>query len=296
VVLLEDEFRSYLQRARTLNEEERLLLWSQLVEGPHKKLYGSFMPLEIPERQKRLNEQRQLWLKRYDELGPEMLERFPQMERDIPRYLEEFKSVFPALEDTFTIYVLPAMFFNGKTATVDQQQALLFGLDQIVERNDDLGLLFSHELFHIYHEQVAGVDELDDGEIFMTWPLWGEGMATYVSERFNPEAEIFMDQKLAEVNPDEIPWLAQRFLTVSHLSKQSEEAPEAYSTWFSSSHPSSVRPGLPPRLGYLLGYHVARELSRSYSLDTLARWTPSEAHQGVTFVLQRLADQVEPSP
>ena len=86
----------------------------------------------------------------------------------------------------------------------------------------------------------------------------------------------------------EIPWLAEQYLKISETTKGDPDAGRIYGEWYLASPKTRVREDLPPRLGYFLGYHVVKALSTSYSVDTMARWTPSEAHRAMKLGLQRL--------
>ena len=68
--------------------------------------------------------------------------------------------------------------------------ALLFGVDLISRLHGstaNLSVLFDHELFHVYHRQVAPSLFRKGDEIWKR--LWIEGLAEYVSWRMNPSFE-----------------------------------------------------------------------------------------------------------
>ena len=192
--VLDKEFHNYLRSSESVPLSQKYELWLQLLEKPHDKIYSSYLPQDVDARRKLVLP----WLETYQGLGEEIQEFFPVIVRDTKVQLKAFRDKFPALSDSYSVIILPALSFNGKTARVDGQQVLMLGVDQIVKRRDHLGILVSHELFHIYHEQVWGGPRTD--AVTLTWPLWVEGLATYASQSFGPQAEIFMDDELAALD------------------------------------------------------------------------------------------------
>ncbi len=153
--------------------------------------------------------------------------------------------------------------FDGATRKVAGKSALLFAIDGIARydaQDESLKVLFDHELFHQYHQQIAPELTADDAPLWVS--LWEEGLATYVSQQINPgssEAQVLMSGKLAE-----------------------RSAPFFFGS-------NSGRPDLPPRCGYYVGYQVARKLAGGRSLQQLASFRGPELENSVRLELQRFA-------
>ena len=134
--------------------------------------------------------------------------------------------------------------FDGNVSGNKGNRRLLFGIDMIalLHNAKDLPTLFSHELFHVYHQQVLGrLIPKDDSVTW--WAMWEEGLATYVSMRMNaPAAEQdvlwFPKNLVADMKkPGASQSAASGMLTHFRDSKD-------YGKWFQTG---SSAPGLPPR-------------------------------------------------
>ena len=287
VISLEIEFRRYWELSREVDGDKRLILWTELIETPHQDLYKSYFFGEGPKWEQARREVLSRALLKYEIQGKQMLKSFPRFERQLLTGLTNFQREFPLLREDFSIYLLPAFAFNGKAVRIGDRPALLLGVDKIVERADPFEVLFAHELFHIYHGQVQGYQDKD--ALTMTSPLLSEGLATYVSRKLFPEAKIYFDPDLERFDKEAIPLLAELFLEVVEVTKDSPHASELRRAWFEAESPHKVEKNMPSRLGYLLGYEVIKELSKSYSVETMARWNSKEAHFAMVLGLKRLA-------
>jgi hypothetical protein len=110
---------------------------------------------------------------------------------DLARHDSTFRETFPDMRWSGTIYFTVALdAFNGGTRPVGGETALLFGVDKIAAlqgEDANLGPLFHHELFHVYHGSVnAQMASATHGPVYQD--LWCEGLAVYVSKRLNPDA------------------------------------------------------------------------------------------------------------
>jgi hypothetical protein len=121
--------------------------------------------------------------------------------------------------------------------------------------------VLTHELFHVYHQQV-------DPALFKKPPLyaelWIEGLATYVSPQLNPgtsDATALLDPKLAAASPQLVSEAARQFLT-----EFASTAPAGHNEFFYSGYKGK----LPPLTGYLLGYMACKQLGKRYSMKQMA--------------------------
>jgi hypothetical protein len=109
------------------------------------------------------------------------------LEGDLPLYLNDFQKAFPDFGCQNPIYLLVSLgAFDGGVRSVNDSPALLFGVDVIarIHSQDELGALFDHELFHMYHRQITGMGGGRGDPLYRA--LWEEGLATYVSGVLNP--------------------------------------------------------------------------------------------------------------
>jgi hypothetical protein len=146
----------------------------------------------------------------------------------------------------------------------DGRQHLLFGVDAIslLHSPADMPIVYVHELFHIYHRQAMGA-AYPDGNTGMWWPMWEEGLATYVSQRLtsarSPQQVLFFPSDI--VARMQSPGATRRTarLMLADFDKHN-------SALFDSTHAEA---GLPARAGYYMGYELAVSLARGHSLAWL---------------------------
>lgn len=257
-------------------------LWQEHVEGPHQALYNALVwgGAGVEERARRLDAS----CERLAPLIPEMTRLFAEFEPTLQQQCARFQESFPEFRRDFPVYAIPSVGrFNGKAGMVEGQLVLAFGIDQIAARHDNPDVLYAHELFHVYHLRRMG---LDPREAPLVAALWLEGLASYVSHRLNPQAslaEVLMDGELARVSPEDCHWLAERFRQWSATPLTDTRAQSA---WFQVG--GRIRPDLPSRCGYLLGYRVAEKLAQGRSLDELASWPLPVVVEQVAGALQNI--------
>ncbi|MEA2689454.1 MAG: hypothetical protein QOD51_2061 [Candidatus Eremiobacteraeota bacterium] len=210
--------------------------------------------------------------------------------------LAHFLQTFADLAYDRRTYVLPTLFrFDGATRQVGGRPTLMFGIDGLASfyRPGTLRfpVIFDHELFHIYHQQVLGPQLAS----FASWPelylgLWAEGLATYVSQRMNPgtpDGVALLDESLGAVGPRDVARLARRFLAEAGAGTASE-------AWFSGGHSSDH--ALPARAGYLLGLRAAQRIGGQAQLPDLARLYGTPLRTKIDEALHAIAEQTTPAP
>lgn len=175
--------------------------------------------------------------------------------------------------------------FDGHPVEFAGKSHLLFGVDVIAVVHDpkDMAAFLDHELFHLYHRQVIG-KQAPQGEDPAWWTMWVEGLATYVSQRMNPQLDaqqvLWSPRDMVARMQHEQARAAQ--LLLLDIDKTGPEADR----WFLGSQ--SVE-GLPTRAGYYLGYLFAKSLDDGMTLTTLARRPPRKVHEEEIRFLARLA-------
>jgi hypothetical protein len=206
-----------------------------------------------------------------DEVRPYL----PAIKKIHARLLEELESVdrsfcahFPDFDPSrIKVYLMLSLFrFDGRIPH-DDPRTLFLALDGLAifhGADADLGVILSHELFHLYHFQVNPLPATTD-DIPLYRQIWQEGLATYVSSLLNPRAslsEVLLDPQLARAGPRYIPQVAHDLLA------QLESTDDAPAIRYLSYHRGSASPS---RMGYLIGYRVAAHLAATQSLETLSR-------------------------
>jgi hypothetical protein len=208
------------------------------------------------------------------------------LETDLPLYLSGFQKTFPDFACKNSIYFLVSLgAFDGAVRTVSGQPALLFGADVTarIHPPEQLGALFDHELFHMYHRQITGVGGGMGDPLYRA--LWEEGLATYVSGALNPrvsESQILgRPGDLAERAEPLLPQIARELLR-----NMDSTSPDLYQAFFLGN---GTRRDLPPRSGYYVGFLIARELGQSHSLQQLAQMNGESLRSTIRRMLQKMA-------
>jgi hypothetical protein len=204
-------------------------------------------------------------------------------------YARDFSGTFPDFAPKSPVYFTISLFsFDGATREVNGKTALLFGIDAIARfhRPDfNLKILFDHELFHQYHDQIAPALTDDDAPLWVS--IWEEGLATYVSQRMNPGSTVgqvlMFPPDLEERAEPKLGALARELL--ANLDSKDKTI---YGSFFFARN---SRADIPPRSGYYVGYRVATALGVDRDLRQLARLQDQELKSLVEAALRNLAAQ-----
>jgi hypothetical protein len=164
------------------------------------------------------------------------------------------------------VYLMLSLFrFDGKIPH-DNPHLLLLGLDGLAKfhgADTRLSVILSHELFHVYHFQVNPLPRnIDDIALYRL--VWQEGLATYVSKELNPDAslaDILLDPRLAQDGPRYIPVVARDL--VKQLESEDDATAARYLSYWRGGQ-------IPARMGYLIGYEIARKVAAIKSVHELA--------------------------
>lgn len=215
---------------------------------------------------------------------PEMRRMTAAIATELPASERAFVTAFPDLRPV-TVYFMPSLLhFDGQS----RNGTLFFGLDGVVRFEGpqaNLGVLVTHELFHVYHFQVnaGSFGESGSTQAPIDAQLWSEGLATYVSARLNPtatRAQVLLSKDLAELTPAKT-----RALACAIEPKLSSTRDDDANPFFDAGvHP----PGLPPRGGYLAGLLVAERLGTTRTLRDLALLKGAELRGLIASGINRL--------
>jgi hypothetical protein len=115
--------------------------------------------------------------------------------------------------------------------------------------------------------------------------MWVEGLATYVSQRMNPQLDA---QQVLWYPGDMVSRMQQERARAARLMLRDidKTGPDA-DRWFLAS--ASVE-GLPIRAGYYLGYLFAKSAGDGRALPQLARTSPERVHAAAVTFLTHLAE------
>ena len=196
---------------------------------------------------------------------------------------QKFESVFGPVTSRQPVFLIDSMGeLDGGTRELDGKSTLLFGADVIgeVHSGQNLAPFFYHELFHLYHEAKAP-------SCMAIWcSLWEEGLATYVASRLDPGAS---DDELVLNLPAPIrPAVeANRARSVCAVVRRLDSmAEEDFSALFQGDDRLA---GFPSRMGYYIGYLVARDIGRTHELHEIAEMSLVQARPLIDASLARMA-------
>jgi uncharacterized protein YjaZ len=203
-----------------------------------------------------------------------------------PKYMAGFQHAFPDYRCDFTFYIAPSFGnLDGSAATVGGKYLIVFAPDFIprIHALSDLEILIDHETFHVYHHQATGVFGAAEQLPTIEEALWSEGLATFVSWRMNPRVSL----DTALIQPG-LPAAARPHLQSmvaelrQHLGKKDEVT---YGRFFQGGNAPE---GCPSRAGYYIGFLIAQDLSKRYSLRQLAHLKGAVLHEAIMAELDRI--------
>lgn len=301
VVNLGKNFSQFWEKSKAEPFEVQLRIWDEVIEAPYQEFYNEMVWQKSRNPQWRERKLRRLkeFFGKYPTLYPAMMSEFDQFDSTLKLQIEKFVQFFPDANFDLPIYAAPTVTFNGKGGEGGEsgdklgKTVLAFGIDMIIDLKNDPDVLYSHELFHIYHTSAIGMNE----QVFfkqgrLTLPLWLEGLATYVSQKMNPNASpnaVLMDKDLPKVSRPQIRQLAKMFLKESDEAAFDMNKPEIYKKWFAVDPGFKLQGPFPARSGYLLGLKVAEDLSKNHSLHEMVHWNVDAIHSHVKIALSNLS-------
>jgi hypothetical protein len=200
--------------------------------------------------------------------------------------MAQFQQTFPDFKCDFTFYIAPSFGqMDGSAAFVNGRHRIIFAPDVIPRYHQlsELKVLIDHETFHIYHHQATGVHGASAEAVpTILEALWGEGLATFVSWRMNPEVSLdtaLLQPGIPEAANPHLADIAKGLL--AHLDDKDE--PTFLRYFVAGKQPE----GYPPRAGYFMGALIAQDLSARYTLPQLAHLDGPELHASVTEALEK---------
>jgi hypothetical protein len=266
-------------------KESRAKLFAEVIIRPHPEIYGrtQIFKTDIGTLEQYLDA-----LDTYLPAIEQIHRRFEEQRASIQA---KFLGAFPDFDSARArVYLMLSLFrFDGKIPH-DNPRMLLLGLDGLAKFHGAdvrLPVILSHELFHVYHFQVNPLPrDVDQIELYRL--IWQEGLATYVSQVLNPNAslaDVLLDPRLAEEGPQFVPMLARNLM--AQLESRDDATTAQYLAY--------QRGGwIPARMGYLIGYQIARRTAATHQLTELARLRGHALLNLVRQEMQALADGEAP--
>lgn len=266
------QFWRFWERARGADAAEQYRLFEELVRKPNAAVYEGIFG-EVP---KPPSEFVPTALARLPELETRMRELSARLTRELPGELEAFRTAFPRFRCSVPVYfVFSAGAFDGATREVSGATALMFGLDVIARLKEELSPLVVHELFHVYHEQAVP----EDPET-VSWALWAEGLASYVSRRLNPNVP---EKDICCIPPLDAADVSRVAAELTPILDSKDR--KVYARYFLGGQPIDI----PARSGYAVGYRIAAEAGKTRTLEELAALGPDEVRAIEDEALRHLA-------
>jgi hypothetical protein len=287
IVNLMPRWWRYWERARTLPREAQVALFEEMVVAERPELFAEGVIGRDPSAPFDRSAQIADFLAGVEPLVPTMRRLSDSIERDLPGHLASFMENFPDFDWDGTVYFTISLdAFDGAVRSIAGAPQLLFGLDKIARLHGeeaDLAPLFHHELFHIHHLVLRQpFDPEADNRMYQA--LWAEGLAVYVAHRLNPEASwqalVLNDDMVADGRKN-LPSLAAEM-----RDNLDSSDPIFYRDWFRGV---GQRKDIPNRVGYFLGYEVAKRLGVSTTLAELAELRDPLLRERIEAALAELA-------
>ena len=224
------------------------------------------------------------------------LKAFPEKRAGIERVSREFAASLAPAQRSFEqefgpmtgyppVYLVYSMNeFDGGTRDLPEGTRLLFGADVIdrIYKTVPIQPFFHHELFHLMHNRTFR-------ECEQLWcAVWTEGLATYVAATLNPGVD---DDALLLTSPRPLRAAVEANRTeavCAVMSRLNSTSNDDYKPLFMGGG-QGIRPNLPPRFGYYVGFLVAQNLAKSRSLKQLAAMGHEEARPLIEKSLRSMA-------
>jgi hypothetical protein len=278
------DFWRFWEAAQNEPVERQAQLWQQLYVTPHQAVFND-LAVACKEQWDAA------WSRTHYLPGlPPVIPAIRTMVSGLTQQLEQanrrFLKAFPDMRWSGDIYVMASGYcFSGRAQMIQRRSALLFGVDTMAALGQkDLIPGMQHELFHRYHHQFFDYEANSAYPLWTT--LWVEGMAQYVSELLNPSAS---EIDLAHVPAGMVQQVDSRRgqLAADFLHRFESTEQKDVTVYFNDIDSKDAL--VPARGGYELGVLAVRDLSKQYSIQTIAHWSQAEAKPRLRAALERMS-------
>ncbi len=210
-------------------------------------------------------------LKEYPQIEADFIKKTNEITTNLSSTMDSFLKSVPGLNKDFDVYITHSFGdMDGGTRKIGDKVYFILGIDGMVKYHKGFNSeipFFHHELFHVYHGQYLPEDQV------MWIALWAEGLATYASEKLNPDASM---KDLMLDLPEGMVSRIDKNLDYhwADLTKKMTSRSDAdYEAYFLMS---SKDKKIVPRAGYYLGYLIAKEIGKTKSVPEMAQLKPDE--------------------
>ncbi len=279
VDVMPDFFR-YDEMAKGKTPEERLKIFRHEVLAANAALYADLGSSGMP-----VNNDpflKDYYLPQLEGIVPEMKAYTAEIRKEVGPGMVSFRKQFPDFVWKSKIYLLPSLGqFDGRVQEIDKQKSLLFGLDVIARRKSKVIPLMHHELFHLYHRQFY--ETRVPAKVFEG--VWGEGLAVYVAEKLNPglpTSAYLVDQDMIKAVE------SRRAAVLDKLAATlGDSGGDLLLPWLRGDSNDVI---IPARAGYYIGWQIAREMAKEYTLDQMVKLKGDALEAAFTKALRALQD------
>lgn len=167
--------------------------------------------------------------------------------------------------------------YNGK-------RAILYGIEKIAELNwhniENIKPLIAHELCHVIHFDIRGVDkfiDMDNNYINGIWRIYVEGFAQYYQHKLTNEKNDSRGSEWLQSCIDNKNQLKDLYLKA--LYSNNNEIKHFYGDWFKVINISDA--------GYFLGAELFKELAEMYSMEQVAKLNYNDIEDAVIHFLKK---------
>lgn len=290
VVNFKTQFDLFWKQAKGQDFERQVDLWTSIIEVQHQFFFDSFVwsQKDDPAFSARRSKQLKTVFDRIEKNENKIMNDLQVFESVLALQMKRYRDVFTDAEFPVTCYGVVGGNFLGRVGTdpKTKERILAFGIDKMADMQVNPDIIYSHELFHVYHGTKSDIDS--DGR--MITQLWAEGLASFASHELNPNAskkDVFIYESAAGIKDDQLPRISSLFLKVADQEAFDPKDGQAYFDWFLSE---KGKGSLPAMAGYWLGYKVVAALRNQHSLDEMSRWNAEKAGQMVHSTLMRFND------
>ncbi len=292
-----DSFQTFWSAAQGKPFAEQEALWDRYIESPRQDVYDSVVweKRDYPQWQKEKDFSLALRFAAYPKISAEIPGAVTSLQAALPVQNRRFRELFPDAAAQPPVVIVLAPDFDSKSGVLgDGRPVLALAIDTLLLEKADLGILFPHELFHVYDATHAGTT--NDGVMpgaDLTLPLFEEGFATYVSTLIatgHTDGQYLLQEDLGALPAARLPEIARRFLADADQPAIETPGSKAYGRWFESSK-TAFQADLPNRCGYWLGLNLIREMVKVHPLREMAAWSPAQAQRETRDALKGLAGE-----
>ncbi|HEY7641147.1 MAG TPA: hypothetical protein VH814_15580 [Steroidobacteraceae bacterium] len=278
------DFWRFWETAQNQPLERQAQLWRQLYVAKHQTVFDDLAQNCEPE----WNDDwfRAHYLPELPKVVPAMRTISAGLGQQLDAANRRFLQMFPDMQWAGDIYFMASGFcFDGRSQTIQGRSALLFGVDAMAGFGQKSAIpVMHHELFHRYHRAFF---EFEVTGSYPLWTaLWAEGLATYVAKELNPSASE-LDRGMVPLGMVERVDDRRAELAADFLRRFESTVAKDATVYFNGTNSKDAF--VPARAGYELGALVAGELSKQYSLQTMAHWSQADAKPKIRAALEQMS-------